>query len=218
MGVGSLSVVRRRGQHVTHTPATCAYPAVSSLIAQRPSSSSLSVPHAPPTRIQHPPFSWSSRLQALSEITGREEDGSYGNLKMGIMIVSVICGFIAQFYPLPFPANRALLSVCVVIYFALSSVLQYQMSIHDRDFVWACKAQVRAPSQAAAGSATEKRQRGPPPPPKARTSHTCMRHPIPPRRVAGLLYTCAAFCGAPGPRQTLYHLWLNAHGARSAGA
>ena len=82
-------------------------------------------------------------LQMLNYASGLKEDKSYGNLKLGIMLVSVLVGSIAQFYPRAFPDNRTLLAVCVVIYFALSGVLQYQTTFYDREFIWASKAEVR---------------------------------------------------------------------------
>jgi hypothetical protein len=59
------------------------------------------------------------------------------------MAVATATGLVAQFYPLPFPLNRALLAVCVVVYFGLSAVLQWQASVSEREFVWASKEQVR---------------------------------------------------------------------------
>lgn len=55
---------------------------------------------------------------------------------MAIMVVSCVSAIVAQLYPLPFPANRALLAVCVLIYFALSGVLQFMVSFLDRDVTY----------------------------------------------------------------------------------
>lgn len=60
------------------------------------------------------------------------------------MFVAVVFGCVAQFYPSPFPDNRGLLALCVVAYFGISAVLQYQISLGDRDFVWAARAGVSA--------------------------------------------------------------------------
>lgn len=52
------------------------------------------------------------------------------------MVVACLFGAAAQFYPLPFPDNRVLLFVCVIVYFGLSGVLQYFTSFADRDCIW----------------------------------------------------------------------------------
>ena len=64
-------------------------------------------------------------VMAVHSHTTLVEDLSYGNLKLAIMFVSCVFACIAQFYPLQFPDSRLLLAVCVVVYFGLSSVLQY---------------------------------------------------------------------------------------------
>ena len=139
----------------------------------------------------------------MSEATGRQEDASYSNLKLAIMALSVLCGCIAQFhsyivpwYPLAFPANRVLLAVCVVIYFALSAVLQYQMSIHDREFVWSCAAEVSRGGGKRWGGAREMKPSRPwpsPPTPMAAS---------PSLRMAAQPCLCARSCAAPERRPT----------------
>jgi hypothetical protein len=68
-----------------------------------------------------------------------EEDLSWSNLKMGIMTAASASALVAQFYPLPFPANVWLLGVCVAIYFALSGVLQFMVTFLDKDAIYASK-------------------------------------------------------------------------------
>jgi signal peptidase complex subunit 2 len=64
-----------------------------------------------------------------------EEDLSYHNFKIVIMALSSISALIAQFYPIPFPGNRLILLVCVVVYFALSGVYQFLVTFIDRDSI-----------------------------------------------------------------------------------
>jgi hypothetical protein len=76
------------------------------------------------------------RAQYFEESTPFREDLSWGNMKMAIMIVSCAAALVSQFYPLPFPDNRMLLGVCVVIYFVLSGVLQFMVMFLDRDVMY----------------------------------------------------------------------------------
>ena len=75
-------------------------------------------------------------MQYFEESTPFREDLSWGNMKMAIMIVSCVAALVSQFYPLPFPENRMLLGVCVVIYFLLSGVLQFMVTFLDRDVTY----------------------------------------------------------------------------------
>jgi hypothetical protein len=68
-----------------------------------------------------------------------EEDLSWSNLKMGIMTAASLSALLAQFYPLPFPANVWLLGGCVAVYFALSGVLQFMVTFLDKDAIYASK-------------------------------------------------------------------------------
>ena len=85
-------------------------------------------------------------LSALERGALLEEDLSYGNAKLLIMAAASASAVIAQLWPLPFPDNRALLCVCVVIYFGLSGVYQVLTSFVDQDFIFTSK-----PRKAAAG-------------------------------------------------------------------
>jgi signal peptidase complex subunit 2 len=67
------------------------------------------------------------------------EDLSWSNVKMGIMTAASASALLAQFYPLPFPANWWLLGGCVVVYFALSGVLQLIVTFVDKDVVYTSK-------------------------------------------------------------------------------
>ena len=80
----------------------------------------------------------------LSDATGLAQDQTFSNRRLAIMAVSVAFGCVAQFYPVAFPGNRLLLACCVVVYFGLSAVLQYQLSWSDRDYLWSSPAGVRA--------------------------------------------------------------------------
>jgi len=64
------------------------------------------------------------------------EDSSWGNLKMTIMTTASVSALVAQFYPLTFPDNIWILGVCVVIYFALSGVLQFMVTFLEKDFIY----------------------------------------------------------------------------------
>lgn len=64
-----------------------------------------------------------------------QENLSYHNIKIIVMALSSISALIAQFYPIPFPGNRLILLVCVVIYFALSGVYQFLVTFVDRDSI-----------------------------------------------------------------------------------
>ena len=91
----------------------------------------------------------------LEEGARLEEDSSYSNAKLAVMAVASLSALVAQFYPLPFPQNRALLGACVLVYFGLSGVYQVMASFLDRDYVYAARARRRgAAPGAATGAAT----------------------------------------------------------------
>jgi signal peptidase complex subunit 2 len=52
------------------------------------------------------------------------------------MVAASVAALIAQFYPLPFPANRWLLGACAATYFLLSGVLQFMVTFLDKDFIY----------------------------------------------------------------------------------
>jgi len=74
-------------------------------------------------------------LHSFVEVPAFKEDLSYHNFKILVMAVSSVSALIAQFYPIPFPGNRLILLVCVMIYFALSGVYQFLVTFVDRDSV-----------------------------------------------------------------------------------
>jgi signal peptidase complex subunit 2 len=74
-------------------------------------------------------------LHSFVEVPALKEDLSYHNFKILVMAVSSVSALIAQFYPIPFPGNRFILLVCVIIYFALSGVYQFLVTFVDRDSV-----------------------------------------------------------------------------------
>jgi len=55
---------------------------------------------------------------------------------MAIMTAASVSALVAQFYPLTFPDNIWVLGVCVVIYFALSGVLQFMVTFMEKDFIY----------------------------------------------------------------------------------
>ena len=55
------------------------------------------------------------------------------------MTLASVAALIAQFAPVPFPANRLLLGACVAVYFALSGVLQYIVTFLDKDVLYSGK-------------------------------------------------------------------------------
>lgn len=65
-----------------------------------------------------------------------QEDTSWVNAKMLLMLLASISALVAQFYPLAFPLNRLLLAVCTAVYFALSGVLQAMVTFFDRDVAY----------------------------------------------------------------------------------
>jgi hypothetical protein len=91
-------------------------------------------------------------LSALERGALLEEDLSYGNAKLLIMAAASASAVIAQLWPLPFPDNRVLLCVCVVIYFGLSGVYQVLTSFIDQDFIFTSKPR-KAAGAAAGGRA-----------------------------------------------------------------
>jgi signal peptidase complex subunit 2 len=74
-------------------------------------------------------------LHSFVEVPALKEDLSYHNFKILVMAVSSVSALIAQFYPIPFPGNRLILLVCVIIYFVLSGVYQFLVTFVDRDSV-----------------------------------------------------------------------------------
>jgi hypothetical protein len=95
---------------------------------------------------------------ALEEGARLEEDSSYSNAKLAVMAVASLSALVAQFYPLPFPENRALLGACVLVYFGLSGVYQVMASFLDRDYVFAARARRGAGAGAGAGGASAVRR------------------------------------------------------------
>jgi len=72
-------------------------------------------------------------------VAGKEDmpdNAVWGNTKLGLMLVACISACVAQFYPLPFPLNRALLAACVFVYFLISGILQYITTFVDRDVIF----------------------------------------------------------------------------------
>ncbi|RYH20957.1 hypothetical protein EON65_21970 [archaeon] len=60
---------------------------------------------------------------------------SWENFKLLLMFVSCVFALVAQFYPMPFPSSRPLLAVCCVMYFIISSVLQFIVTFIDKDTI-----------------------------------------------------------------------------------
>ena len=73
-----------------------------------------------------------------------DEDYSSFNWKLAVMFLACLAGCTAQFYPLPFPDNRLLLSFCVIVYFALSGLYQYNVWYWEKDYVYFSKQKVRS--------------------------------------------------------------------------
>ena len=63
-----------------------------------------------------------------------------GDAKLVLMYTAIACGCVAQFAPVPFPANRLLLAVCAALYFALSGVYQYWVWFVERDYIYVSRA------------------------------------------------------------------------------
>lgn len=66
---------------------------------------------------------------------GYTEDVSLSNLKLGLGVVSVLLTLLAQFYPLPFPANAGLLKWCVGVFFAIQALTQLMHMFVERDCI-----------------------------------------------------------------------------------
>ena len=64
-------------------------------------------------------------------------DVNYGsdNMKLLLMLLACVAAMIAQFYPIPFPENRAILGICCGSYFAMSCVLQFIVTFIDKDTI-----------------------------------------------------------------------------------
>jgi Microsomal signal peptidase 25 kDa subunit (SPC25) len=100
---------------------------------------------APVTKIS--PWDNQSMKKMFDETLGRllgeapelVEDTRLVYGKMIIMLLSVACGAIAQFYPLPFPQNRLILILCSISYFILSGVLQYIVIFVEKESIYRCK-------------------------------------------------------------------------------
>jgi hypothetical protein len=70
---------------------------------------------------------------------GFEEDYHSSNVKLALGFTACALGALAQFAPLPHPKVVPLLAVCAVLYFALSSAMQYIISYVDRDRIMVSK-------------------------------------------------------------------------------
>jgi len=104
------------------------------------SKNSLSTAPPPPSRpVLYEAISYKrildDTLHSFVEVPALKEDLSYHNFKILVMAVSSVSALIAQFYPIPFPGNRLILLVCVIIYFALSGVYQFLVTFVDLDSV-----------------------------------------------------------------------------------
>mmetsp|Transcript_5220 Transcript_5220/g.5985 ORF Transcript_5220/g.5985 Transcript_5220/m.5985 type:complete len:209 (-) Transcript_5220:44-670(-) len=64
---------------------------------------------------------------------GYEEDVSWSNFKLVMGFTGVAFALLGQFYPMPFPASRLFLAVCVVVYFILHTGLQFIIVCIDKD-------------------------------------------------------------------------------------
>lgn len=85
-------------------------------------------------------------VKSFAAASGYSEDMRLSNLKLLIMTVACAFGCVAQFYPLPFPANRWLLAICVVVYYGLSAVLQAMTWWVERDYIYSSAAGSKAKS------------------------------------------------------------------------
>lgn len=52
------------------------------------------------------------------------------------MAVAVLVGLVAHVYPKPFPHDRNVLLVCVIVFFALQAVMQLINTFVERDFIY----------------------------------------------------------------------------------
>jgi signal peptidase complex subunit 2 len=66
---------------------------------------------------------------------GYEQDLSWENKKILMMVACCVFALLAQFYPKPFPESRLILGTCVGLYFFTSCFLQYIVSFVDKDSI-----------------------------------------------------------------------------------
>jgi signal peptidase complex subunit 2 len=77
---------------------------------------------------------------------GYDQNFSWDNIKLLVMVASCVFAMVAQFYPLPFPESRPLLGACCAGYFFLSGVLQFFITFVDRNTIMTTNAAGKCPA------------------------------------------------------------------------
>jgi len=75
-----------------------------------------------------------SAIRTIADI-GYEELNTYSNIKIIVGLLCCLLAVIAHFYPVPFPDNKIVLIICVVLYFTLNIFLQYVVTFHEKGCV-----------------------------------------------------------------------------------
>ena len=73
------------------------------------------------------------------ELLNFEADFAFENFKFLLMFLACAAALIAQFYPMPFPDSRLLLTLCCGTYFLISTVLQLIVTFVDKECVMVLK-------------------------------------------------------------------------------
>jgi len=74
-------------------------------------------------------------VKYLTDELGYQEDHTLSNIKLVLGAFGCILAVISHFYPIPFPANKTILLVCAICYFASSGILQYIASYLQQDII-----------------------------------------------------------------------------------
>lgn len=77
--------------------------------------------------------------QYFTDVIKQPADHTYVDLRIGISLLAVALACVAQFYPRPFPENKAVLAVCVVLYIVCQVVMQYIASYKQKNIVYRSK-------------------------------------------------------------------------------
>lgn len=64
-----------------------------------------------------------------------DEPTFWSNVKLTLMSIAAVLCAVAQFYPLPFPENKQLLTVCSLGFFAINGVLYVLSWVVDGDYL-----------------------------------------------------------------------------------
>ena len=76
------------------------------------------------------------KLLHLVEEAGYQQDQWVSNMKIGFGLAAISVAIVSIVWPVPFPANRLVLAVCVALYALFSGLMQALMSYVEKDCIF----------------------------------------------------------------------------------